>query len=481
MTDPTERAAQAPAGSVSHRSDGPKAIADLTPSGDKKAYAGTGDGAGGELGKKTRRKKRSRRRSKERAHSQQNPQNISDISDIVVRGSSGQPNPVQSPAAAPLKANRGAQNGPSHKNRPKKRNAPRHTKNRYQSGYAALDLGTNNCRLLVAVPTKPGQFRVVDAYSRIVRLGEGLSQSGQLSQNAMDRAVEALKICSQKLVHPNIKKARLVATEACRSAENGFEFLSRVEAETGLQLEIVDRKTEAQLAVAGCASLVDKSTNGIVLFDIGGGSSEIALCDLSKHRGPKLEEHIVAWTSLPIGVVSLAERFDGKDVTPEVYANMVDWVVKLLDDFEDSHLLDHLMGTNDFHLIGTSGTVTTLAGVLLGLKRYDRSRVDGLWMTNEQVTSTTDKLLSLDFEARKANPCIGSERADLVLAGCAILDAIRYRWPAPRLRVADRGLREGILTGLMSRDGVWRRSRRSRKPQVNAPQANSPQDRNTNG
>lgn len=477
MTDPIERAEQAPAGSVSHRSNGShKTVADLTPSGDKTASAD--DSKSGTKETKSRRKRRSRRRTKARAV--QKPEN-ENISNIVVRGSSGQPSISVSHAAH----DRDAETKALQTGQPEgKRGGQRSSKNRYQSGYAALDLGTNNCRLLVAVPTKPGQFRVVDAYSRIVRLGEGLSQSGQLSQNAMDRAVEALKICSQKLVHPNIKKARLVATEACRSADNGVEFLSRVEAETGLQLEIVDRETEAQLAVAGCASLVDKSTNGIVLFDIGGGSSEIALCDLSKHRGPKLEEHIVAWTSLPIGVVSLAERFDGKNVTPEVYANMVDWVVKLLDDFEDRHLLDHLMGSEDFHLIGTSGTVTTLAGVLLGLKRYDRSRVDGLWMTNDEVTSTTNELLGLDFEARKANPCIGAERADLVLAGCAILDAIRHRWPAPRLRVADRGLREGILTGLMSRDGVWRRSRRSRKPQSNQAKSHNNKashDRKTNG
>src|SRR5690606_30663610 len=182
--------------------------------------------------------------------------------------------------------------------------------------YAALDLGTNNCRLLVAVPTRPGQFRVIDAFSRIVRLGEGLSASGRLGQPAMDRAVEALKVCADKLQSRQVRKARLIATEACRSADNGAEFLARVEAEAGLKLEIIDRKTEARLAVSGCGSLVERGTDGVVLFDIGGGSSEIALIDVSRHRTPRLANHIVSWTSLPVGVVSLAERFGGRHVTP---------------------------------------------------------------------------------------------------------------------------------------------------------------------
>lgn len=460
MTDPTERAEQAPAGSVSHADISQDNSANLAPSGDGTALSEKGNA--GYKGLKSRRKRRGRRRNKTR-NGEFVPKNAlnasltTDIQNIIVRGASVKKALAVVSAIAEPELKK-VESAPA-----PKPNFATTNRRRNQSGYAALDLGTNNCRLLVAVPTKPGQFRVVDAYSRIVRLGEGLTHSGELSQMAMDRAVEALKICSQKLGHPNIRKARLVATEACRSAGNGAEFLRRVARETGLELEVVDRKTEAELAVAGCNSLVDHTTSGVVLFDIGGGSSEIALCDLSKRTGPKLEEHIVAWTSLPIGVVSLAERFDGKNVTPEIYRNMVDWVVKLLDDFQESDRLDHLLGQNNFHLIGTSGTVTTLAGVLLGLKRYDRGRVDGLWMTDHEVDNTTKQLLALDYQARQANPCIGLERADLVLAGCAILDAIRLRWPAPRLRVADRGLREGILTGLMSHDGVWRRSRRGRR------------------
>jgi len=325
--------------------------------------------------------------------------------------------------------------------------------------YAALDLGTNNCRLLVASPTRPGQFRVVDAFSRIVRLGEGLSTTGRLSDNAMDRAVEALKICRDKLAGKKIRRSRLIATEACRSASNGEQFLERVRAETGLELEIVDRQTEARLAVSGCGTLVTRETDAVVLFDIGGGSSEIALIDVSRRRSPRLAEHIMAWTSLPVGVVTLAERFGGRNVTQESFDSMVSHVTDLLAQFAERQCLGNLTASPRFHLLGTSGTVTTLAGIHLGLERYDRRRVDGMWMDAEDVTQMTSRLLSWDFEARVANPCIGADRADLVLAGCAILDAIRKVWPSEKLLVADRGLREGILTELMSRDGAWRHNR----------------------
>ena len=378
-------------------------------------------------------------------------------------GSQGAPKPAAPPARAPA-ARRNAQE-PGRENKPSSPDRRVEPARRNDVGdlpiFAALDLGTNNCRLLVAVPGRPGQFRVIDAFSRIVRLGEGLSGSGRLSQAAMDRAVEALKVCADKLRSRPIKRARLVATEACRSAENGAEFLARVESEARLKLEIIDRQTEARLAVSGCGSLVERDTNGVVLFDIGGGSSEIALIDVSGQRSPRLANHIVSWTSLPVGVVSLAERFGGRNVTRGIFEAMVADVARLLADFEERHRIHHLMDGSRFHLLGTSGTVTTLAGVHLGLERYDRRRVDGLWMDNASVDSMIEKLLGWDFQTRVANACIGSDRADLVLAGCAILEAIRQVWPSERLRVADRGLREGILSELMADDGVWRRQWRS--------------------
>ncbi|TAV04261.1 Ppx/GppA phosphatase family protein [Rhizobium ruizarguesonis] len=330
--------------------------------------------------------------------------------------------------------------------------------------YAALDLGTNNCRLLIAQPTRPGQFRVVDAFSRIVRLGEGLAASGRLSDEAMERAIEALRICASKLRNRQIRRMRLIATEACRQAVNGEDFLSRVVAETGLELEIIDRETEARLAVSGCSSLVGRETRSVVLFDIGGGSSEIAVIRIGDNRFSRLANHITHWTSLPVGVVTLSERHGGHDVTPEAFEGMVREVEGMLGSFDCPEI--EVAQTGDFHLIGTSGTVTTLAGVHLDLPRYDRRKVDGIWLSDDEVSAMQAKLLSWDFASRAANPCIGPDRADLVLAGCAILEAIRRRWPSPRMRVADRGLREGLLTDMMADDGVWRRNRNRRGQRV---------------
>jgi len=343
----------------------------------------------------------------------------------------------------------------------------RHRRSRANEGedqpplYAALDLGTNNCRLLIARPEERG-FRVVDAYSRIVRLGEGIGKNQRLGEEAMERAVDALANCHRKLAERGVMRSRLIATEACRAAENGMEFISRVQKETGLALEVVDRETEARLAVAGCVSLVDPNAKGVILFDIGGGSSEIVWLDLRNRcgaRGYALTRFVRSWTSLPLGVVNLSERHGGVHVTPEVFEAMVDDVADHLQHFNLSEDLADAIAEGEVHMLGTSGTVTTLAGVHLGLRRYDRRRVDGTWLTDLQVSTMIDQLRDMSYEERVENPCIGGDRADLVLAGCAILEAIRRRWTCPRLRVADRGLREGILTELMAADGVW-----SRKP-----------------
>ncbi|WP_428525658.1 Ppx/GppA phosphatase family protein [Roseibium sp.] len=325
--------------------------------------------------------------------------------------------------------------------------------------YAALDLGTNNCRLLIARPEERG-FRVVDAYSRIVRLGEGVGAHRRLGDAAMDRAIDALAQCHRKLAERGVERSRLIATEACRAAENGADFISRVQAETGLALEIVNRETEARLAVAGCASLVDHDADGVILFDIGGGSSEIVWLDLRNRcgaRGYALTRFIRSWISLPVGVVNLAERHGGVHVTPDIFEAMVDDAADHLAEFNLADDLSEAISSGKVHMLGTSGTVTTLAGVHLGLRRYDRRRVDGTWLEDTQVGGMIDQLRDMPYEARVSNPCIGEDRADLVLAGCAILEAIRRRWSCPRLRVADRGLREGILTELMAADGVWAR------------------------
>lgn len=318
--------------------------------------------------------------------------------------------------------------------------------------YAALDLGTNNCRLLIARPAGDG-FRVVDAFSRIVRLGEGVSLTGRLSEAAVDRALAALAICRSKMRNRGVARARLIATEACRAAENGEEFRKRVIDELDLELEVIDRETEACLAATGCTPLIDPQAEGVVLFDIGGGSSELVRLDKSQRsrRGPPLPQ-IKGWVSLPTGVVTLAERHGGIDVTRDSYEAMVQEVYALIAPFRREHGTEGLPG---IHMLGTSGTVTTIAGVHLDLKRYDRSRVDGCWMSKQEIDSVVDRLLAMSYDERVASPCIGAERADLVLAGCAILEAIRRAFPCQRLRVADRGLREGMLVQMMREDGAW--------------------------
>jgi exopolyphosphatase/guanosine-5'-triphosphate,3'-diphosphate pyrophosphatase len=318
--------------------------------------------------------------------------------------------------------------------------------------YAALDLGTNNCRLLVARPSGDS-FRVIDAFSRIIRLGEGVSASGRISDAAIVRAVEALAICRDKMANRGVSRARLIATEACRAAVNGTEFRTRIAEEVGLELEIVDRETEALLAATGCTPLIDPVADGVVLFDIGGGSSELVWLGRSAPagRGPPLPE-IEAWVSLPFGVVTLAERHGGHAVSRATYDVMIEEVAVHVDRFVAEHGSPEI---DRIHLLGTSGTVTTIAGVYLDLKRYDRRRVDGCWMTDVEVTSVIDRLVLSSYEDRVANACIGAERADLVLAGCAILDGIRRAFPCRRLRVADRGLREGMLVQMMREDGVW--------------------------
>jgi exopolyphosphatase / guanosine-5'-triphosphate,3'-diphosphate pyrophosphatase len=323
----------------------------------------------------------------------------------------------------------------------------------YQPGttYAALDLGTNNCRLLVARPTAEG-FRVVDAFSRIIRLGEGVAASRRISDAAIARAVDALGVCRDKMRARGVVRARLIATEACRAADNSDEFRSRVAKEAGLELEIIDSATEARLAATGCTELFDPAANGIILFDIGGGSSELVRLKRGRRdgrRGPPVPD-IVGWASLPIGVVTLAERYGGKVVSPEIYDAMVEEVAAAVENFAHDH-----RDLDGFHMLGTSGTVTTIAGVHLRLRRYDRRRVDGCWLSDQEVSNVVAELMAMSFDERAANPCIGTERADLVLAGCAILDAIRRSFPCPRLRVADRGLREGMLVEMMREDGAW--------------------------
>ncbi len=310
--------------------------------------------------------------------------------------------------------------------------------------FAALDLGTNNCRLLIARPHGP-DFVIIDAFSRIVRLGEGLAASGRLSDAAIERAIAALSICADKLCRRHVTLVRSVATEACRRAANGAEFVARVRAETGIALEVIAPEEEARLAMLGCQALLERGDGPALIFDIGGGSTELILIDTQG-----LEPRILSWFSAPWGVVSLTESAAderGDQTLVELYERMRTRVAAAFAGFAAT-----LPAAAEPRLLGTSGTVTTLASVHLGLPSYDRRAVDGLIVPAAAMRAISGRLSAMTIGERATLPCIGHERADLVVAGCAILEAILDIWPADRLGVADRGIREGILRLLMARD-----------------------------
>lgn len=318
----------------------------------------------------------------------------------------------------------------------------------HRRAYAAIDLGTNNCRLLIAKPSSDG-FIVVDAFSRIVRLGEGLATSGRLSDAAIDRAIAALSVCADKLRRRHVTLARSVATEACRRASNGAAFIERVYRETGIALDIISAEEEARLAVLGCHILLEPGDGPALIFDIGGGSTELVLVN-TEGASPQ----ILDWQSAPWGVVSLTESEPHDSADPEAriaaYSRMRQRVADAFRAIAD-RLPRHQEG---IRLLGTSGTVTTLASLHLELPRYDRSAIDGLIVPSHSMRDISMRLSALSIDERRTLPCIGNERADLVVAGCAILECILDIWPAERLGVADRGIREGILRGLMERDGL---------------------------
>ena len=329
----------------------------------------------------------------------------------------------------------------------------------YRQAYAAIDLGTNNCRLLIARPSGD-HFVVVDAFSRVVRLGEGLSQTGRLSDVSMERALAALHVCSDKLRKRNVHLARSVATEACRRASNGAAFIERVYDETGIRLDIITAQEEARLAVLGCHILLEQGTGPAMIFDIGGGSTELVLVD-PQGTVPR----IIDWQSVPWGVVSLTESIgpiaDTAEARAAAYADMRARVDDAFAPFIERIAQARKTGVEqgNIRLLGTSGTVTTLASVYLELPHYDRSAIDGLVVPAEAMRDISRRMAAMSLAERIALPCIGRERSDLVVAGCAILESILDVWPATRLGIADRGIREGILRSLMASEGTAERSR----------------------
>lgn len=315
--------------------------------------------------------------------------------------------------------------------------------------YAALDLGTNNCRLLVVRPSSSG-FDVVDSFSRIVRLGEGLQATGRLSERAIERTIAALHICAGKIRRRRVTQMRCVATDACRRADNCASFVDRVKRETGVQLEIIGAGEEAALAAAGCTPLLDSSRGRALVFDIGGGSSELMWLAVARRASPRLLDSI----SLPWGVARMAETFGSDRISDRTYRAMTEAVVPWLRRFDEKNGISAAVAAGRVQMLGTSGPVTIVAGLHLGLARYRRDLVDGCSLGFGDVDAVSATLRRLDREGRAQLPCIGRERADMAVGGCAILEAICRMWPVGSIRVADRGVREGILFNLIAGDGT---------------------------
>ncbi len=316
--------------------------------------------------------------------------------------------------------------------------------------FAALDLGTNSCRLLMAAQA-PGGFRVVDSFSRVVGLGAGLDGEGRLSDEVMARALLALRVCAGRLGRWRVRAVRAVATEACRRATNGRAFLMRVQSETGLRFEIITAREEAELALESCGPLLSPTGRRALLFDIGGGSTELAWVRLdgASAGGVGRVPELIGYTSIPVGVVSLAERHGAARFTAAGYDAMVDELRGAVAAFEGVHRIRAEMRRGGVQLLGTSGTVTTLAGVALRLARYRRTAVDGTVLTLEAADAALATLRALGQEGLHGHPCVGPERVPFVLPGCALFQAIRDMWPLPEILVADRGLREGLLLRLI--------------------------------
>lgn len=291
----------------------------------------------------------------------------------------------------------------------------------------------------------PQGFRVIDAFSRIVRLGEGLAASGVLSEPAMARTIDALRVCADKVNQRRVTRARYVATEACRRAANCAAFIERVQAETGIAIEIITSQEEVRLVVSGCAPLLDREVPRAVVIDIGGGSTELAWLDVAPGAPPR----ILAATSVPHGVVTMTDRYGGREVSEATYEAMIAEMRDAIRPFDERHGIAAAIAEGGVQMLGSSGTVTTLGGVYLELPRYNRAQVDGLMLNVADIVRLSRMLQRMSYRERVDNPCIGTDRADLVISGCAILEAICQIWPVGRLRVADRGIREGVLSGLI--------------------------------
>lgn len=329
-----------------------------------------------------------------------------------------------------------------------------------QENYAAIDLGTNSCRLVIATPT-PSSFRIVETFSKITRLGEGIINNNELSHTAIRRTVNALKVCAGVLdEYAPIAKSRFVATAACRRAKNCRYFLDLVKKETGLSIETISSQEESRLSVAGCIPLLNRNIKRALVFDIGGGSTEVSLARMTNSGRTVIEGYV----SLPYGVVTVSEAFPNRDMTDLAYNTIIDRTHKILDEFEQKHHIAEAIANQEIQVLGTSGTVTVLGAVHLNLPRYNRSAVDGLALSRQDVERTISKIKRMGDDGRKKHSCIGMQKADLTMAGCAIIEGLLSFWPVSEITIADRGIREGILLDMIHADKMHKKDKKKFRP-----------------
>ena len=329
-----------------------------------------------------------------------------------------------------------------------------------QENYAAIDLGTNSCRLVIATPT-PSSFRIVETFSKITRLGEGIINNNELSHTAIRRTVNALKVCAGVLEeYAPIAKSRFVATAACRRAKNCRYFLDLVKKETGLSIETISSQEESRLSVAGCIPLLNRNIKRALVFDIGGGSTEVSLARMTNSGRTIIEGYV----SLPYGVVTVSEAFPNRDMTDLAYNTIIDRTHKILEEFEQRHHIAEAIANQEIQVLGTSGTVTVLGAVHLNLPRYNRSAVDGLALSKQDVERTIAKIKRMGDEGRRKHACIGMQKADLTMAGCAIIEGLLSFWPVSEITIADRGIREGILLDMIHADKMHKKDKKKFRP-----------------
>lgn len=308
---------------------------------------------------------------------------------------------------------------------------------------ATIDLGTNTVRLLVVDLARDGSWRTVDHHQRVTRLGEGLTATGVLGTAPMKRTAEVVAEYVERALTAGARDVRIVATSAVRDAANGRAFAAMVGRATGRRVEVVSGEEEARLTVLGVQHALPSLTGTIVAFDIGGGSTEYIRASNGAVAGA---------VSLRLGVVPLTERFP--------FTGGVDWHAYALLARHVAERLEHevpvaLVESPVDHLVGTAGTVTTLAALDLGLAAYDAGRVQGHRLTRASVDALLERLGALSVAERAALPCLEPGRADLIIPGIAIVAATMDRFRRDTLVVSDWGLREGIVADLATHPRRW--------------------------